>query len=118
MSTTTYRYTPGNGNQTVTTRSDAVFLLSATELGKSERWFNAEGSALPISGTLQVAHLNGNTHTQWTRSPVKGDTVHAIYLSAIGNVDLNYCSSTYASRPCFTLPSTAFVNQQLELVES
>ena len=55
MGTTTYRYTPGNGNTSVSTRSDAVFLLSATELGQSESWFNVEGSVLPIASIFKIA---------------------------------------------------------------
>ena len=109
MSTTTYRYTPGDGNWSVGTRSDAVFLLSATELGESESWFNVEGSALPIASTLQVAHLNGSATTQWTRSPVTWPPVRtdlAVYLLSDGGVDKIYCSNSNGSRPVFTLPST------------
>ena len=43
MGTTTYYYTPGNGNWAVTTRSDSVFLLSHTELGGSTTYANVEG---------------------------------------------------------------------------
>ena len=105
MGTTTYRYTPGNGNTSVSTRSDAVFLLSATELGKSESWFNVEGSALPIASTLQVAYRNGSATTQWTRSPHTNYTVSAIYLYSNGFVNYYYCTFTNGSRPTFTLPS-------------
>lgn len=110
MGTTTYRYTPGNGSWSVSTRSDAVFLLSATELGKSESWFNVEGSALPIASTLQVAYRNGSATTQWTRSPYTLSTGNAIYLNSNGNVNGIGCTGTYGSRPCFTLPSTLLFN--------
>ena len=106
MSTTTYRYTPGNGSWSVDTRSDAVFLLSATELGQSASWFNVEGSALPIADTLKVAHLNGITSYQWTRSPVMGFATNATSLRSEGEAYSNRCISTYGSRPAFTLPST------------
>jgi hypothetical protein len=110
MSTTTYRYTPGNGSWSVGTRSDAVFLLSATELGKSESWFNVEGSALPIASTLQVAYRNGSATTQWTRSPYTDGTSHAIFLYSSGVVYYNLCTVTVGSRPAFTLPSSLYVS--------
>lgn len=107
MGTTTYHYTPGNGNNTVTTRSDSVFLLSATELGKSDSRFNAEGSALPIASTLQVAHLNGSATLQWTRSPATNDTGIVAYLYGNGSASAGSASSDIVgSRPCFTLPAT------------
>ena len=110
MGTTTYRYTPGNGSWSVGTRSDAVFLLSATELGKSESWFNVEGSALPIASTLQVAYRNGSATTQWTRSPYTYSTYYAIFLYSYGNVNYYDCTCTYGSRPAFTLPSSLYVS--------
>lgn len=105
MGTTTYRYTPGNGNTSVSTRSDAVFLLSATELGKSESWFNVEGSVLPIASILQVAYQNGSTTAQWTRSVDTNDTRNAIYLYRNGTVYNSLCTFSDGSRPVFTLPS-------------
>lgn len=107
---TAYRYTPGNGNNTVTPRADAVFLLSATELGKSESWFNVEGSVLPIASILQVAYQNGTATNQWTRSPRTNDTVSVVFLASNGVVRNNYCGDSYGSRPCFTLPSTLLFN--------
>ena len=110
MSTTTYRYTPGNGSWSVGTRSDAVFLLSATELGKSESWSNVEGSALPIASTLQVAYRNGSATTQWTRSPYTSYTGYAVCLYSGGVVGGGSCTYTYGSRPAFTLPSSLYVS--------
>ena len=106
IGTTKFYYTPGNGNWTVGTLERAVFALSATELGQSASWFNVEGSALPIASTLQVAHLNGYTNTQWTRSPRTIGTHDAIFLYSDGNVNYFDCSDSYGSRPAFTLPST------------
>lgn len=110
IGTTKIRYTPGNGNWTVGTLERAVFALSATELGQSASWFNVEGSALPIASTLQVAHLNGSTNTQWTRSPYTNNTINAVYLITGGNVDYYYCNYTGGSRPAFTLPSSLYVS--------
>ena len=104
MGTTTYRYTPGNGNNTVTTRSDAVFLLSITELGQSQTTANVEGSALPIASTLQIAYQGGNATTQWTRSPYTDYANGAWRLNFTGNVRGAVCTNTGGSRPAFTLP--------------
>ena len=110
MGTTTYRYTPGNGNNTVTTRSDAVFLLSLTELGQSHTYANVEGSALPIASTLQIAYQGGSATTQWTRSPYTNYTGVAWWLDSDGGIGSNFCTVTYGSRPAFTLPSSLYVS--------
>lgn len=110
MGTTTYYYTPGNGSWSVTTRSDAVFQLSATELGQSQSWFNTEGSALPIASTLKIAYKDGSATTQWTRSPYTSSASYAVFLGSNGNVYGGYCTNTYGSRPAFTLPSNLYVS--------
>lgn len=116
MGTTTYRYTPGNSNNIVTTRSDAVFLLSLTELGQSVTYANVEGVALPIAITLQVAHMNGSTNTQWTRSPNTNYTGNAVLLDYNGDGINGSCLYSYGSRPCFTLPSTVLVDEAMNIV--
>lgn len=110
IGTTKYYYTPGNGSWSVTTRSDAIFLLSAYELGKSESWFNKEGTTLPNATNYQIAKLNGSNNAQWTRSPYTGGTYYAVYLGSGGSVDYVSCSSTLGSRPAFTLPSNLYVS--------
>lgn len=110
MGTTTYRYTPGNGNNTVTTRSDAVFLLSLTELGQSHTYANVEGSALPIASTLQIAYQGGSATTQWTRSPRTNGASRAWWLYSDGNFYDVSCTGTFGSRPAFTLPSDLYVS--------
>ena len=106
IGTTKYYYTPGNGSWSVGTRSDAVFLLSATELGQSASWFNVEGSALPIASTLKIAYLNGRTEAQWTRSPYTNSTGSAVRLDSNGDVGRGSCNGYHGARPAFTLPST------------
>lgn len=110
MGTTTYRYTPGNGNTTASTRSDAVFLLSLTELGQSTTYANVEGSALPIASTLRIAYQNGSATTQWTRSPRTDGTSSAWRLYSNGSIFYHSCTDTYGSRPAFTLPSSLYVS--------
>lgn len=118
MGTTTYYYTPENNHGNVSTRADSVFMVSVTELGKSEIWINVEGSVLPIAGTLQIARLNGTPTTQWTRtrSTSTGDAAWAMTSSAA--VEAIQCSNSHGSRPCFTLPATALVDQDLNLIET
>lgn len=118
MGTTTYRYTPGNGSWGVTTRSDAVFLLSLTELGQSHTYANVEGSALPIASTLQIAYQDGAATTQWTRSPDTDNTSFAWRLVSSGDVSNVVCTSTYGSRPAFTLPSSLYVSDDGTVFEA
>lgn len=110
MGTTKFYYTPGNGNTTKTTLERAVFALSLTELGYTHTYANAEGTALSIASTLQIAYLNGSAVTQWTRSPYTHGTTVAWCLSSNGDYYYNYCTSTFGSRPAFTLPSSLYVS--------
>lgn len=119
MGSTSYQYTPGNGNYTVSTRSDSIFLVSVTELAKSISYANIEGSPLNIASLLQIAFFDGSASSQWTRTPTVNETHNAaIYLNADGNVVNDSVTSSRGSRPCFTLPSTALVDQNLNLIES
>lgn len=110
IGTTKIKYTPGNGNTTVGTLERAIFLLSVTELGRSASYANTEGTALSIASSLQIAYLNGSAVVQWTRSPDTNNTYYACCLDTSGGVYYDYCSSTYGSRPAFTLPSTLSVS--------
>lgn len=112
MGETTFYYTPGNGNTTKTTLKRAVFLLSAYELGCTHTYLNTEGTALSstVVNLLKIAYLNGSAVVQWTRSPYTNNTTYAWNLNSNGYLDNYYCSSTYGSRPAFTLPSTLYVS--------
>ena len=116
IGTTTYRYTPGNGSWSVDTRSDAVFMLSATELGKSASFINVEGSVLSIANILKKAHLNGGTSSQWTRSPTRTSSYNAIYVDSSGDYHGYKCSESFGSRPVFTLPSTLTVDENMNVI--
>ena len=111
IGTTKYYYTPGNDNTSVTIRSDAVFQLSVTELGKTASYANAEGTALPIASTLQIAYRNGSAVIQWTRSPYTNLNYDAYYLDTDGKVYSGGCIYTHGSRPAFTLPYTAIFDE-------
>ena len=109
IGTTKFYYTPGHGNNTVTTLQRAVFQLSLTELGKTAYYANTEGSALPIANTLQIAYLNGSASPQWTRTPYVYDQVIACSISSNGNAGHSTCGQWLGSRPAFTLPATTAV---------
>ena len=118
MGITAYQYTPSDDRNTVATRSDAVFLLSLTELGKSATHANKEGTALPIASTLQIAYQGGSATTQWTRSPITGGTGNVWWLNSNGNSSSDYyANNTRGSRPCFTLPATVLLDSDLNLIE-
>ena len=104
-------YTPGNGNNSVTTLSRKVFALSVTELGRTASWANVEGSALSIASTLQIAYnSSGSAVVQWTRSPYTGDAGSACCLSSVGDVYGSGCAAAFGARPAFTLPSSLSVS--------
>lgn len=117
IGTTNYYYTLGNGNWNVTTRSDAVFLLSGTELGQSSNGLNTEGSALPIASTLKIAYQNGRAVSYWTRSPYTGSQTMAWWMDYRGYFyHYNSLRFTIGSRPAFTLPSTAKFNPDTNII--
>ena len=116
MATTTYRFTPGNGNDTVTTRADAIFIMSLTELGKQQSNSNVEGYALPISSILSVFP---SSVAQWTRSPNLDDNVRAFWVRNDAYVyDDAVTFSNRAPRPVFSVPSTALVDSNNALIET
>ena len=120
IGTTKFKYTPGKGNKTVGTLERAIFLLSATELNRSEVWhtpFTVEGTALEIASSLQIAYMNSSAVIQWTRSPDTGSVYGAVYLDTNGNVGGGGCSSAYGSRPAFTLPSNAVFDENTMLLK-
>jgi hypothetical protein len=116
IGTTKFKYTPGNGNNIVSTLERAIFSLSATELNKSKSWFNVEGTALEIASSLKIAYMNGSAVVQWTRSPFRKSRDYACHLNSDGAVDANYCASSYGSRPAFTLLSDALVDDSGNVV--
>ena len=117
IGTTKIKYTPGNGNNKVGTLERAIFLLSVTELGRSANYANTEGTALSIASSLQIAYLNGSAVVQWTRSPVTSYTASVYYLAPSEGVNGSNPSTTYGSRPCFTLPSTIKIDENGQVIE-
>ena len=108
ISKTKFYYTPGNGNNIVTTLQRAVFLLSVTELGKSASYANTEGTALSsaVCSQLAIAYRNGSAVAQWTRTPLSDYTYDVCYLGTDGYLSNSHCRNSLGSRPAFTLPGT------------
>lgn len=86
VSVTTFYYTIGGGNATVSTLSRAVFALSVGELGFTDG--NAEGTALPIASTLKICTINGTPIAQWTRSAFPTNAANFYCVDAGGNVNV------------------------------
>ena len=112
MATTKYRATVRRTE--VGTFENAVFLISMTEMGYSNSDCNVEGSKVPISSQLFNPYFNGNTTDLWW--------YRSIYNKGSGNVwaqsGMGSDENMRASRPVFTLPNTAVVDENLALIES
>lgn len=50
--------------------------------------------------------------TPWSTPKVNEDETWVICLGTGGNVDVNYCTSTYGSRPAFLIPSSLTVEAE------
>lgn len=109
-------YTPGNGNNTVTTLARKVFLLSLTELGVTNTYANTEGAALPyFSGNAKrIAYLSGAAAIYSTRSPMIAGSNQIWYMDTSGICQSNLASSSYGVRPALTLPADFDVGYVVE----
>lgn len=110
IGTTTFPYTIGAGNYTVSTLTRAVFLLSATELGLSSGGYSrVEGTKLPIADALKIAYYNGTAQNHWLRSPYCEGGVAVFFVDTSGTLKTYNTSYTRYARPSFTIPSSAKV---------
>ena len=107
---TTFPYTIGAGDYTVSTLTRAVFLLSATEMGLSSGGYSrVEGTQLPIANTLKIAHYNGTAQNWWLRSPYCEGGVAVFFVNTSGTLGTYNTNYTRYARPSFTIPSSAKV---------
>lgn len=118
IGSTNFYYTIGGGNNSVSVLGRSIFALSMTELGETGSYANVEGSTLPIAEVLK--YPNFTSFSQWTRTChtniSAGPSGDAWVLNPNGSVVFPVTSAAGA-RPCFTLPSTAPVDQDLNLIE-
>ena len=116
IGTTSFYYTANSWSSAILTRS--VFSLSCTELGQTPGDFYVEGTILPIADTLAHTYIDTSPYNQWTRTSATDIYGYACYVNGSGEVATQVKYSTAWSRPCFTLPATALVDQDLNLMES
>ena len=112
LSLTSCYYTPGTVT-TVAKLTRAVFLLSFTELGITNSNYNTEGSELPTAGALKIAYANGAAVAQWTRSTYNSSYSYPCgYVKTDGAAGNAKATGSYWSRPCFTLPENAVIDEE------
>ena len=106
-----------------------IFLLSGYEVGWTTRdnsRFPKDGAKLSYfsSGTSsaannkRIAYYNGSATSWWLRSPVDGDTYQVWSVYFDGDRTNWFYEYTYGVRPTLILPSTARVDQDLNLIET
>lgn len=106
-----------------------IFLLSGYEVGFS----TSDNSQLPRDGAKlsyfssgtgsaannkRIANYNGSATFWWLRSPNTSYTSNVWYVIPDGNYNDWYCDRTEGVRPALVLPSTALVDQDLNLIET
>ena len=110
---------PGAGRENPLPAARSIFALSLTELfGQTNTWAANEGSILPISSVLKIALLNGSPIDQWTRTKYETSDGIAWCSNSDGEMETWQVTYTEGVRACFTLPDTALVDADLNLIES
>lgn len=112
---TTSFYSSVSGNSEVAPLERAVFSLAEHELYNSGGSI-VEGSLLPIANTLKFANYNGSPANWYTRTPYPPYEVTEMHTDGKGWSHSPLQAS--GVRPCFTLPSTALVDADLNLIET
>lgn len=121
MGTTKFYYVKTNQDYTeVGTLERAVFYLSLGELGKSSSTFTIVGTRLPTYSGLSIAQHNGAAVDQYARETQHwvASLVYQAVVTSEGQSSSAENGTDFAYfRPVFTIPSTALVTEELELVE-
>lgn len=113
IGTTKFRASVSGQSAIVTTLERFAFALSSTEYGDEGTYAVTEGVALPIAETLiQISSRS------WTRSSAIVSMWSEAYDARQGKVAPSPCSLENGARPAFTLPATALVDTDLNLIES
>lgn len=106
-----------------------IFLLSGYELGwttNDNSYFPRDGAKLSYfssgssssANNKRIANYNGSATGWWLRSPSTSDTNDVWSVYSGGDCDDWGCNDTYGVRPALVLPSTALVDQDLNLIET
>lgn len=105
--------------------SRKVFLLSLLETGGSGNAY-VDGAKLSYfeygetssANAKRQATLDGHLGFWWTRTASYMDDNNIYSVNAMGNFVYEYCDEEYTGvRPALILPSTALVDQDLNLIE-
>ena len=106
-----------------------IFLLSSYELG----WTTSDYSEFPRDGAKlshfssgtgsaannkRIANYNGSAAIWYLRSPDTDDTRDIWAVTSSGRCGALYCYDSFGVRPALVLPSTALVDQDLNLIET
>lgn len=119
IGSTSYYYTNSVKSFSLSTTTSSVFMISLFEAGLDPGGAaNNEGEILPIAEQLKIAYLSGSPCSQWTRTPYTGSVAQSYSIGTNGYQLAMACTTSYGSRPCFTLPATALVDQDLNLIET
>lgn len=124
-------YVNGTGGSPVASGANGlsckIFLLSGYELG----WTTSDDSRFPVDGAKlsyftagtssaannkRIANYNGSATHWWLRSPNTNYTVRVWSVRSDGNYDHWNCISTYGVRPALILPSSALVDDDLNVL--
>lgn len=106
-----------------------IFLLSGYELGwttSNNSYFPRDGAKLSYfsSGTgsaannKRIANYNGSATYWWLRSPYTYSANYVWYVYSDGSYNSWSYRNAYGVRPALVLPSTAPVDQDLNLIET
>lgn len=112
MGSTTIYYGVGTQGYQMTR---SCFIMSTLELGYPGHV--SMGSTLPIASVLQGSYSTDPSSYQWTRTPASSDGMAWAASKNYGAVGVD-CQNRYWIVPCFTLPATALVDQDLNLIET
>lgn len=104
-----------------------IFLLGGYELGwttSNDQYFPVDGAKLSYftAGTgsaannKRIANYNGSAAFWWLRSPYTISTGSVWVVSSGGVCDFLFCRTTYGVRPALILPSTALVDDELNVL--
>ena len=122
IGSTGYYYNTGKNAGNTASITDACFILSSAEYGTfpNDDMDSIDGERLPIYNVIRISRYNGSPTDHWTRtrnfSLASSNCI--IDDKGRGTNSLDADSVLRGVRPCFTLPSTALVDQDLNLIET
>ena len=117
ITNTNIRYIIGDGNDSITTLSTKIFILSAAEFGSSTN----DGEVLPILNMLRISTYNERAVYQWTRTPINYlDNVDVYVIDRNGDITSanSGAQGSYYPRPCFTIINTILCDGHFNLIEN